>query len=417
MSKKYNVKHFYLFFLVLFFCGLFSSTSYAVSFDNFVKDLRKIFYSVLGKATLFGYTKDFVFAEIKEGSFKAGDLVVINSDALSGDELAYGEVEDVKGKMVRIYITNAQKPLRKDAVVMGVKKIYANIKVDSDEAYIKSLFLKEKDIKLQDVPDEKTNVTIVFDKKEDASYTYKVLAPSGRILVIGKLTLQNGDDTRTFNLSTRIAFDQNAAEHWLLKDDELFCYTCSVSKSTKINTDGKVLNMFSEDKKLYLLTENDKTFVYDGDKIHSYDGLVTQDEKLLYVPKDGKIYELVSRRVVKDLPQKLDYIYYWADNSYLAKKGEKLILSKVDKTFELSTQDAPIIRVKKERLYLYREIKETVPLSGDYLALYLDIYDLKDLSLIKRFEIKESLIDFDVDEKNDEIIAVKYDGTIKRIKF
>jgi len=413
--KVKNVVVSILFFAL--FC-LFSETSYSASFDSFVKNLRDLFYSVQGKAVLFGYTKEFIFAEITEGSFKSGDLVVVKSDNLSGEELAYGEVEEVRGKITRIYITSLQKPLKKGVLVMGLKSLHANINIDDDNAYLKSLFLREKDIKLQSNKDEKTNVIINFSKKDETSYNYKVLTPSGRLLLIGKLSLKNGEETPAFSISMKLVFDENTGEYWMFKDNELYCHTCSSSKTVRVNTEGKVLSMYLEGKNLYLLTEREKTFVVSDGKVSIYDGLVTQGEKLLYISKEAKLYDLNKQKVISELPQKYDYVYYWNNGNFLGKIGGKLVsVASDNKIAELPIEDAPIIRVKSGKLYLYREIKENVPLSGEYLALYLDVYDLKSVSLLKRVEIKESFIDFDIDEKNGEIIALKFDGTVKRIKF
>ncbi|GAB4440363.1 MAG: hypothetical protein OHK0040_11840 [bacterium] len=394
-------------------------TAKGADFTEFIRELRNVFYSVQGKATLYGYTKDFGFAEIKEGSFKVGDLVLIKSSDLSinSEELAFGEVEDVKGKMARIYITSLIKPLKQDALVVGLKRIYANIKIDDNSPYLKALFLKEPEIKLQENRDEKTNVVITFSKNDEKSYGYKVTTPAGRLIMIGNLSL---DTQRVFTVpqeNIKIAFDEETGNHWIFKDGELSCHTCSTAKTKKINSEGEVKRLFSERKKVYLMTDRDKTVVFENGENLIYEGLITQGEERIFYPKEKKIYDLKKEKVLKELPQEIEELYYWKNDTGLAKSGERLVLLKEGKKASVDISDMRTFRIKNDRLYLYREVKEMVPLSGPYVALFLEVYDLKDLLLQKRVEISESFSDFDVDEKAGEFIIVKPDGTVKRVKF
>lgn len=388
-------------------------------FTEFIRELRNVFYSVQGTATLYGYTKDFGFVEIKEGSFKVGDLVLIKSSDLSinSEELAFGEVEDVKGKMARIYITSLIKPLKQDSIVVGLKRIYANVKIDDNNSYLKALFLKEPEIQLQENRDEKTNVVITFNKNDEKSYGYKVATPAGRLIMIGSLSLDTQKEFVVPQQTIKVAFDEETGNYWIFKDGELLCHTCSTAKKKKINTEREVKRVFYERKKVCLLTDSGKTVVSENGEVLIYEGLITQGEELLFHPKEKKIYDLKKEKVLKELPQEIEELYYWKNDTGLAKSGEKLVLYKEGKKATLDISDMRTFRIKNDRLYLYREVKEMVPLSGPYVALFLEVYDLKELVLLKRVEISESFSDFDVDEKAGEFIIVKPEGTVKRVKF
>lgn len=393
--------------------------AYSADFGVFIKELRNIFYSVQGNATLFGYSKDFGFAEIKDGSFKVGDLVLIKSSphAVGSEELAFGEVEDIKGKIIRIYITNLVKPLKKDAVVVGLKRIYANVKIDDNNPVLKSLFLKEPEIVMQENRDEKTNVIITLNKKDENSYGYKVITAAGRLLLIGNLSLDAKRDMIFQQKALKLAFDEDSGNHWLFKDNELSCYTCVSAKSMKIELEGNVTNIYVDRKKVYMWTDKFKTLVFDNGKVLEYDGLITKGDELLFSPNENKLYDLSKGRILKELPQKIGYLYYWKIESGLGRSGDKLLFFSNEGVKELAIPEMSVVRIKNDKLYLYKEISETVPLSGAYIILYLEIYDLKTLTLQKRLEINESFLDFDVDEKSGELIVLKSDSTIKRIRF
>ncbi len=408
-------KRYFVFLVVLVQCifGL-NNSSYGGDFDSFVKELRNIFFSVQGKATLFGYTKEYGFAEVKEGSFKAGDMVAIRS--LSGEELAFGEVEDIKSGLLRIYITSQTKPLKKDSEVVGLKRIYANIRTEGNGAVIKTLFLKEKDFIIQENRDEKTSVVLYFDKKDEHTYGYRAVTPSGRILLLGNISLNSVTLVGQYPQTISVAYDEDGGNIWIYRGKELLCHSCSSTEVIKPDFSGEVKAMFAGKKGVYLLTDKGSTFVIEGNNIHSRKGWITQGEELLFSPEEQRLYDL-NGNTVKNLSQNLDMLFYWKEGVGLGKKGDKLFMIGDTILKELTVSDVSLLRVKNDKLYLYREIKEEVPLSGVYLAIYLEVYDLKGLFLLKRSELNEEFVDFDVDEKNGEVIGIKRDGTLKRFKF
>lgn len=405
---------------LFFICFIFPLSVNATEVAGLVKELREIFYTTQGTGKLVGYSQEFAFIEIEEGAFKSGDIVVIRSDNVvpALEELAFGEVEEVKGKMARIYITNRIKPLKAGAKVMGLKRIYVNIKIDDDNPYLKKLFSMEKDIQLQENRDEKTNVVLTFTKKTEGIYSYKAVAPSGRILLLGTLSLGGQsvfEPVETIAPVMKICYDNERGEIWILKNNELFCHTCTSFKNVIVGTGLNILRLYSENKKIYLHTEKSKTIVVDNDNINTYSGFIIQGGDGIYYPEEGKIYDIRREKVIKELPEKYEYIYLQKGDVVIAKKGDKLILITNDKRREINITEGDIIRLKNDKIYVYREQKEEVPLAGAYETLYFEFYDAKTLTLEKRENIKEKVVDFDVDEKTGEFIVLKPDGTVKRL--
>lgn len=406
----------------LVFDVLFPINSYSATFHDFINELRGTLFSVQGKATIFGYTQDFAFGKIVEGTFKEGDIVIIKDDTKlhENEELAFGEVENIKGNLIKIYITSYKKPLTKLASVIGIKRIYANIKIEDNNFYLKSLFLKEKDIQIQEKQDEKTNVNIFFTKKSEHTYGYKVISPSGRMVLIGNVSFEKEMHSPTTKISNAsIVFDDQNNHYWLLEGKELTCHSCSNTRTIKIDLDGSIINTYFDRNQLVLWSDKNKSLSIDKEaKTTILDGYLTQGEELLYFASEHKLYDITKTKIILDTEKKVDFIYKWQGEIAVASDNNKLIL--LDKGVvlaELALADIPLFKIKGDNIYVYREVREDVPLSGAYLSLFFEIYDLRKFNLIKRQEISETLISFDVDEKKQEIIGLKPDGTIKRIKY
>lgn len=401
---------------------LLPKNSYSATFQEFINELRGTLFSVQGKATIFGYTQDFAFGKIVEGKFKEGDIVIIkdNTKLHENDELAFGEVENIKSNLIKIYITSYKKPLTKDATVIGIKRIYANIKIEDDNFYLKSLFLKEKDIQIQEKQDEKTNVNIFFAKKGENAYGYKVISPSGRMLLIGNVLLEKEMHSQTTKISNAsVVFDDQNNHYWLLEGKELTCHSCSNTKTIKVDLEGSIINTYFDRNQVILWSDKNKSLAIDKElKTKILDGLLTQGEELLYLANEHKLYDITKTKIISEIAKNIDLIYRWQGKIAVARDNKKLILIDNDMVVaQLSLVDIPLFKIKGDNIYVYREVSEEVPLSGVYLSLFFEIYDLRKFNLIKREELAETLVSFDVDEKKQEIIGLKPDGTIKRIKY
>lgn len=405
--------------LVLFLLILVPSGAWSAEPAQFVNELRSLLQSAKGQAVLFGYSKDFAFAEIKEGAFKVGDMVMIRGeDAITrGEIMAFGEVEEIKDKFVRIYLANVLKPLKIGASVTGLNRIYAKLEIEDKEAYIPLVFLKEPDIVIQDKKDERTNVFIYFKKIGESEYGYRVTTPTGRILLLGTLSIDLKKKAVEAEKGIKIAFDEERGNIWLLRGDELICHTCKDYFTKKISLEGEAKALFVKGGELFIETDREKTYHLKGDDIIIYEGFVVEEGEALYVRKEKKLYDIKRKEVLLDVPYALERLFYWKDGVGIGKDDKDLLLFTKESVKRLDLREIPLVKVRKEGIYCYREVREEVPLAGDFLALYLEVYDIKNLVLKKRLEIRETVVDFDVDEKAGEVIVLKPDRVVKRIKL
>jgi hypothetical protein len=422
-----------LFFAVLVLLG--ADNLFAASFRDFMSDLRSSLFSVQGKGKLFGYTSEYAFAEIKEGNFKPGDVVIIKGMPDLGmqvpedlyEDVAYGEVENVKGKILKISILKRFKAIPKEALVTGMKRLYVNLAGNDDISGLYPLFLKEKDLYIQDKPDEKTNIKIFFARQKDTVINYKVTGSAGRIIMVGSFTLQYEPEIPVpakeqkeakpeVILPVSIAFNDNNGDQWIVKNGVAVCHTCSDARSNKLNLKGRVINMFFENGRLVIWDDSGKTMLF-GEKGEEkiYDGYLTQGGPFLFDPAGKNIYDAEKKQVITGDLKDISLVYYFKDGRALGRTDNKLVAMEGKKVIgELSVKEGDIVRIKGDKLYLFREVRESVPLAGDYVILVLETFDIKNLKLLKASEIKEMFAAFDVDEKNREVIYLKKDGNIKR---
>lgn len=411
---------------------------FAAGFNDFMKDLRDTLFSAQGKGKVFGYTADHVFAEVKEGSFKPGDVVIVKGMPDIGvpvpldlyEDAAYGEVEEIKDRVIKIYILKKFKAVPREAYVAGMKRLHVNLVSGDDISVLYQLFLREKDLNIQEKPDEKTNIKIFFNDRKDGSFSYRVVSSAGRILMVGSLTPQGEsaktlssaaqkDDKGESSLPVIIAFNEKTGDQWILKGDTAVCHTCEESRSRKAAVKGGPINMFFENGNLVVWGGDGKTVVL-GEKGEEtgYDGYLTQDGRFLFDPIAKKIYDPKKERVIAGDIGNISLVYYFKDGRFLGRSGNKLAIMEGKNIInELPVKETDVIRLKGDKVYVFKEVREEVPLAGDYITLFLDVFEMKTLKPLRSVEMKEPLSAFDMDEKNGEIIYLKKDGTVKRIKI
>lgn len=430
------------------FFSIFSNNAHSATYQEFIKDLKTIFLSTNGKANLFGYTQDFGFAEVTEGSFAVGNFVVIKGkpDMATSvppelyEDVAYGEVESIKGKYIKIFIIKRLKAIPKESVVMGLSKIYIHLNTNDDILPILNNLLREKDFVVLDKPDQKALIKMTISKLKDNSFGYKVtLTPGERIISIGNITIDSSSSTPVIVKSTEpemqktyipketvkikpvtstntfITKNSKTGKIWVAEGLQIFCADCDNKVSTQYTLSEKPIYMFEENGITYVWDEKAKTTILDGTTVRKNIGYKIPGFSGYFDPLTKKIFTDSMKTI--QMPENTQFVYYYKDGLALIgiEKGFSIIKDGiVQKTMN---PESEVFKIKQGSLLILIEEQEEVPLAGTYYKLMIKTYSLEDLKETGALEITENIKAFDFDLNSKELIYLKKDGNIKKINL
>lgn len=430
---------------------IFTNEASAVTYAEFIKDLGTLFFSTKGKATLFGYTQDFAFAEITEGNFSVGDMVVIKGKpdmAVSVpvelyEDAAYGEVESIKNKYIKIYIIKRIKTIPKEAIVSGFNKINIQIISNDNILPITTLLSREKDFIISERQDQKTLLKLYIQKIQENTFGYKVtLSANERILLLGNITITGTEpiitneekvskpasilppphigivDTQNRNILgtfKTFTYDKKTQKFWIVNSDkQVIAYTFDGKKANTYNLMYNPVYIFAEAGKIYILDEKGKTNIIDDNSITTIEGFKIFGNTALFYPATKKI----SGNETMLFPDSVQYLYMLKNDMSVARTHDGIaILKNGIMQKSMSVSDDALIKITDEKIYIYKEEQEEVPLAGTYYKITLYEYAIENLTLTNTYVLSEPLKAFDVDTKTNELIYLKKDNTTKSIKL
>lgn len=436
--------------IVLFFSitlSLNANLLHAISYQEFVKDIKTIFFSANGKATLFGYTQDFAFGEITEGNFPVGSFVVIkgkpemtqNVPHELYEDVAYGEVENTKGKFIKIFILKRLKAIPKESIITGLDKLYIHLAGNSDIIPFTTSIIKEKEFIVLDKIDPKVLLKITAQKIGENNFGYKaVLSPGDRIISIGNITLDTKyepvqlakpvekkdeqpfkpvDITKVITIqssNTFIVKNSKTGRIWIADGLQVYCSDCDDRLSKQFTLTEKPVYMFEEKGIIYLWDDKGKTVSIDGSTMKKTIGYKIPEFFGYFDPSTKKILTDTIKAI--QLPQEVSYVYLYKDGYILAgQEDEFFILKDGTKTASLKNMSA-IFKIKDNNIYIFNEEQEDVPLAGTYYKLTINTYSIPDLKQVGSFEVSDAVKALDFDPLNKEFIYLKKDGKTKTIK-
>ncbi len=435
--------------ILLFAISLLSTANllHAISYKEFVKDLKTIFFSVNGKANLFGYTQDFAFAEIIEGNFTVGSFVVIKGkpDIIQSvphdlyEDVAYGEVESVKGKYIKVFILKRLKAIPKDSIITGLDKLYIHVTGNNDIIPFTTSLIKEKEFIVLDKIDTKVLLKISVQKISENNFGYKAtLSPGDRIISIGNLTLDIQyepipyakqtektvepafkpiDTTKLVPVKPSNVFivkNSKTGNIWIADGLQVYCYDCDEKLSKKYTLTEKFIYMFEEDGIIYLWDDKGKTVVIDSSSMKKNIGYK--------IPEFNGYFDPSTKRIIIDnlkslhVPQEVSLVYLFKDGYILAGNENEFMVFKDGNKINALKNISAVFKVKNNNLFIFNEEQEEVPLAGTYYKLTLNTYSIPDLKHTETLELPDYIKAFDLDSSSKELIYLKKDGTIKKIK-
>ncbi len=427
------------------FLILLAQIAYTATYEEFIKDLKTIFFSTNGKANLFGYTQDFAFGEITEGSFSAGSFVVIKGkpDMASSippelyEDVAYGEVESIKGKYIKVFIIKRLKAIPQQSVIMGLNKLHLLITSNDDITPLLASLLKEKDFVILDKPDPKVLVKLSIQKIKQDNFGYKAtLSPTERIISIGNIsfdsTIQMPTSVETIKEPTQkpvIAFEtiktkpivstntfitkhSKTGKIYVVDGLQIYCADCD-NKGFTHTFPEKPVYVFEENGIIYIWDEKGKTTVLEGDTIKKIIGYKVPGFNGYFDPLTKKIFTDTLKTI--SMPEDAQYVYFYNNGLALIGNEKGLSLyknSSLQKTLPLTSS---ILKIKPDTIALYTEEEEDVPLAGTYYKLFIKIYNLDGLNEVGSYELSENIKAFDIDITKKELLYLKKDGAIKKV--
>jgi len=433
--------------LASFCLVLLAQTAYTATYQEFIKDLKTIFFSTTGKANLFGYTQDFAFGEITEGSFSVGGFVVIKGkpDMQSNippelyEDVAYGEVESIKGKYIKVFIIKRFKAIPQQSVIMGLNKLHLLITSNDDISPLLASLLKEKDLVILDKPDPKVLVKLSIQKIKPDNFGYKAtLSPTERIISIGNISIDSTIQMPTsvaaskeptqkptlaletlktkpiISTHTFITKHSKTGKTFVVDGLQIYCTDCENKVATLTLTE-KPVYAFEENGIIYIWDEKGKTTILEGDTTKKIIGYKVPGFNGYFDPLTKKIFTEALKTIL--MPEDTQYVYFYNDGLALIGNEKGLSLYKngsLQKTIQLTSS---ILKVKSNTIALYTEEEEDVPLAGTYHKLFIKIYNLDGLNEIGSYELSENIKAFDIDITKKELLYLKKDGTIKKVSL
>ncbi|MCX7769781.1 MAG: hypothetical protein N2202_01735 [Proteobacteria bacterium] len=437
---------------ILIICLLFNAPFlYAITYQEFVKDIKTIFFSAKGKAVLFGYTQDFAFGEVAEGNLSVGSFVVIkgkpdmtqNVPQELYEDVAYGEVESIKGKYIKVFIIKRLKAIPKDSIITGLDKLYIHVTGDGDLLPFTSALIKEKDFVVLDKMDQKVLLKISAQKIGENNFGYKAtLSPGDRIISIGNVAV----DTRVEPMpiakaiekpvekpaeqafrpsdipkvipvqpsNTFIAKNTKTGNTWIADSFQVYCADCDDRLSKKFTLTEKPVYMFEENGIIYLWDDKGKTIVIDGSTMKKTIGYK--------IPEFFGNFDPSTKRILTDtlksipLPEDVAYVYLYKDGYIIAGKENEFLVFKDGSKLGSLVNHSAIFKIRQNSLFTFNEEQEEVPLAGTYYKLTINTYSLPDLKQTSVIELADYIKAFDYDPLAKEFIYLKKDGSIKKIK-
>lgn len=431
------------------FVFLFSaSLLYAVSYQEFVKDLKTVFFSTKGKAILFGYTQDFAFAEIAEGNFPVGSFVVIKGkpDMAQNvphelyEDVAYGEVESTKGKFIKIFILKRLKAIPKESIITGLDKLYINIMGNNDIIPLTTSLIKEKEFVILDKIEPKVLLKISAQKIGENSFGYKAVLSTGeRIISIGNLTLDTKyepittaktdekpkeepfkpiDTTKVVPIQSSNTFiikNTKTGKLWIADGLQIYCSDCDDRLSKQFTLTEKPVYMFEEKGIIYIWDDKGKTISIDGSTMKKTIGYKIPDFFGYFDPSTKKVLADTMKSI--QLPQEVSYVYQYKDGYILAGKEDEFFILKDSSKIASLKNLSSIFKIKENKLFIFNEEQEDVPLAGTYYKFTLNTYSIPELKQTDSLELSDFVKAFDFDPVNKEFVYLKKDGTVKKIKL
>lgn len=441
MKKRWIIS---LFAIALLFT---TNLLHAVSYNEFVKDLKTIFFSAKGKAILFGYTQDFAFAEIAEGSFSIGNFVVIKGKPDMAqyvphelyEDVAYGEVESVKGKYIKVFILKRLKAIPKDSIITGLDKLYIHVTGNNDIIPFTTSLIKEKEFIVLDKIDTKVLLKITAQKISENNYGYKAtLSPGDRIISIGNLTIDTRFEPIPFAKQTEkmieptfkpidttklvpiqpsnifVVKNTKTGKIWVADGFQVYCSDCNDRLSKQFTLTERPIYMFEEKGTVYLWDEKGKTIAIDDSSIKKTIGYKIPEFAGYFDPSTKKI--LSDNMKAIQLPQEVSYVYLFKDGYILAGKEDEFFIFKEGTRIASLKNMSAVFKIKDNNLFIFNEEQEEVPLAGTYYKLTLNTYSIPDLKLSATLELSDYIKAFDLDSTSKEFIILQKNGIIKNIK-
>jgi len=432
--------------IIISICFIFiGQIAYTATYQEFIKDLKTIFFSTNGKANLFGYTQDFAFGEITEGSFSTGSFVVIKGkpDMSSNippelyEDVAYGEVESIKGKYIKVFIIKRLKAIPQQSVIMGLNKLYLLVTSNDDITPLLTYLLKEKDLVILDKSDPKVLVKLSIQKIKKDYFGYKAtLSPTERIITIGNIsidsTIQMPVSVATIKESTQkptsaletiktkpiastntfITKHSKTGKIYVVDGLQIYCADCDNKSFTHTLTE-KPVYAFEENGIIYIWDEKGKTTILEEDKIKKIIGYKVPGFNGYFDPLTKKIFTDKLKTI--SMPEEAQYVYFYNNGLVLIGNEKGLFIYKdgsLQKTLQITSS---IFKVKPGTIALYTEEEEDVPLAGTYYKFFIKIYNLEGLDEVATYELSENLKAFDIDIIKKELLYLKNDGVIKKV--
>lgn len=419
----------------------------AITYQEFVKDLKTIFFSTKGKAVLFGYTQDFAFAEITEGNFPIGSFVVIkgkpdmaqNVPQELYEDVAYGEVESIKGKYIKIFILKRLRAIPKDSIITGIDKLYIHVTGNNDITPFTTSLIKEKEFVVLDKIDSKVLLKISAQKISENNFGYKAtLSPGDRIISIGSLTIDTKyepvpftkpaektieqtfkpvDTAKVVPIQSSNAFvlkNTKTGKIWIADGLQVYCSDCDDRLSKQFTLTEKPVYMFEEKGIIYIWDDKGKTISIDGSTIKKTIGYKIPDFSGYFDPSTKKILSDTMKAI--QMPNEVTYVYQYRDGYILAGKEDEFFILKDGSKISSLKNTSAIFKIKENNLFIFNEEQEDVPLAGTYYKLTLNTYSIPELKQMGSLELPDYIKTFDFDPVNKEFIYIKKDGSVKKFK-